>query len=269
MPADPPSAPTPRRAAKLAAALRRIDGHPALMRAVNAAREVLPGDERFGDDLSTAGGRPADIVARHLTELRDTRESAFREVGLTALQLWQAMSEKAGRGHGHEGAAIMFTDLVGFSSWVLEVGDEAALDLLRAVSGVVEPAIREHDGRLVKRLGDGHMAVFGAAGDAVAAALAIHERLEGVEVCGHRPQLRAGVHVGHPRRMGGDYLGTDVNVAARVMDAAKGGELLVTDAVVAHLDEGAFELKKRRWFRAKGTPRELDVFSVAPAAPAA
>ncbi|MDQ3740627.1 MAG: adenylate/guanylate cyclase domain-containing protein [Actinomycetota bacterium] len=257
----------PRRAARLAAALRRIDGHPALMRAVNAAREVLPGDERFGDDLSTAGGRPADIVARHLTELRDTRESAMREVGLTALQLWQAVSEKAGRGHGHEGAAIMFTDLVGFSSWVLDVGDEAALDLLRAVSGVVEPAIRDHDGRLVKRLGDGHMAVFGTAPDAVAAALEIHGRLEDVEVCGHRPQLRAGVHVGHPRRMGGDYLGTDVNIAARVMDAAKGGELLVTDAVVEHLDARAYELKKRRWFRAKGTPRELDVFSVAPAAP--
>jgi adenylate cyclase len=257
------------RAAKLTAALRRLDGHPSVMRAVNAAREALPGDERFGDELSTASGRPAEIVARHLTEMRDTRQSAAREVGLTALQLWQAVSERAGRGHGHEGAAIMFTDLVGFSSWVLEVGDEAALELLREVSGVVEPAIREHDGRLVKRLGDGHMAVFASCEGAVAAALAIHERLEGVEVCGHRPQLRAGVHVGHPRRMGGDYLGRDVNIAARVMDAAKGGELLVTDAVIDQTDCSGFAVKKRRWFRAKGAPRELQVYSLARDASAA
>ena len=134
------------RTTKFLAALRKADSSPTLLRAVNAAREALPGDERFGDELSTGGGRPAEIVARHLTELRDTRESASREVGLTALQLWQAVSEKAGRGHGHEGAAILFTDLVDFSSWVLDVGDEAALDLLRAVSGVVEPAIRTTTG---------------------------------------------------------------------------------------------------------------------------
>jgi adenylate cyclase len=254
------------RTEKFLAALRRADASPALMRAVNAAREALPGDERFGDELSTAGGRPAEIVARHLTELRDTRQSAVREVGLTALQLWQAVSEKAGRGHGHEGAAILFTDLVGFSSWVLDVGDEAALELLRAVSGVVEPAIREHDGRIVKRLGDGHMAVFGSCADAVAAALAMQQRLADVEVCGHRPSLRTGVHVGHPRRLGGDYLGADVNIAARIMDAAKGGELLVSDAVIEQTDCSGYEVKKRRWFRAKGAPRELQVYSLAPAA---
>jgi adenylate cyclase len=253
----------PPRWAKLAAALRRADTHPGVLRALDAAREWLPGDERFGDELSTGGGRPAEIVARHLTEMRETRHSALREAGLTALQLWQAVSEKAGRGQGHEGAAILFTDLVGFSSWVLDVGDEAALELLRAVSGVVEPAIRDHDGRLVKRLGDGHMAVFAAAEEAVGAALDALDGLESVEVAGHRPQLRAGVHVGHPRRLGGDYLGADVNIAARVMDAAKGGELLVTDAVVANSDWSGFELKKRRWFRAKGAPRELQVFSVA------
>ena len=257
---DPPAG---GRWGKLFGGLRRVDSHPAVLRALGAAREWLPGDERFGDELSTAGGRPAEIVARHLTEMRGTRQSAAREAGLTALQLWQAVSEKAGRGHGHEGAAILFTDLVGFSSWVLDVGDEAALELLREVSAVVEPAIRDHDGRLVKRLGDGHMAVFADAGEAVAAALDALDGLEEVEVAGHRPELRAGVHVGHPRRLGGDYLGTDVNIAARVMDAAKGGELLVTDAVVENTDCSGFEIKKRRWFRAKGTPRELDVFSLA------
>ncbi|HEX2084052.1 MAG TPA: adenylate/guanylate cyclase domain-containing protein, partial [Solirubrobacteraceae bacterium] len=97
-------------------------------------------------------------------------------------------------------------------------------------------------------------------------ALDILDRLEDVEVCGHNPQLRAGVHLGQPRRLGGDYLGADVNIAARIMDAAKGGELLVSEAVVAQTDCEGFEVKKRRWFRAKGTPRELQVYSLARAA---
>jgi adenylate cyclase len=54
-----------------------------------------------------------------------------------------------------------------------------------------------------------------------------------------------------------------VNIAARVMDAAKGGELLVTGAVVDNTDCSGFEIKKRRWFRAKGAPRELQVYSLA------
>jgi adenylate cyclase len=52
------------------------------------------------------------------------------------------------------------------------------------------------------------------------------------------------------------------------MDAAKGGELLVSGAVVEQIDCSDLDVKKRRWFRAKGAPRELDVYSVTPAAPA-
>jgi adenylate cyclase len=252
----------PSRASRFFEAARRSDSHPSVLRAVRAAREMLPGDPQFGDELSTAEGRPAQILARHLTELRDVRHSASREVGLTALQLWQAASEKMGRGAGSEGAALLFTDLVGFSAWVLEVGDEAALELLRTVESAVDPAIKGNRGRIVKRLGDGHMAVFPDGQAAIEAALTIQEALAGVEVAGHRPQLRAGVHAGRPRRLGGDYLGADVNIAARLTDAAGGGEVLASDAAVAGLDENAYELKKRRWFRAKGAPRELEVYAV-------
>lgn len=256
------SAPPPSRASRFLEAARRGDSNTSLLRAVRAAREMLPGDERFGDELSTADGRPAQIVARHLTELRVVRPSASREVGLTALQLWQALSEKAGRGAGSDGAAMLFTDLVGFSTWVLEVGDDAALDLLRAVEAAVDPAIRDHRGRIVKRLGDGHMAVFHDGPAAILAALDIQDAIGAVEVAGHRPQLRAGVHAGRPRRVGGDYLGADVNIAARLVDAATGGEVLASDAAVAGLDPALFELRRRRWFRAKGAPRELDVYAV-------
>ncbi len=245
--------------------MRRTNAHPAVLRAMRATRQLLPGDPRFGDELSTAASRPAHLLARHLREMEDSSPSAAREAGLTALQLWQALSEATGRGAGTEPVAILFTDLVGFSSWALEVGDEVALELLRAVADEVEPAIKDHGGRIVKRLGDGHMAVFADAKAAVSAALEIQRRVTDVEVDGHHPELRAGVNVGQPRKLGGDYLGASVNITARLAEEANGGEVLVSDAALEAIDTTGLEVKRRRWFRAKGTPRDLGVFSVRPA----
>jgi adenylate cyclase len=247
---------------RIGQALRRTDANPALLRAARATRELLPGDPQFGDELSTAGGRPAQLVARYLAETETKGASATRELGLSALQLWQAVSESAGRGHGTEDVAILFTDLVDFSSWALDVGDEPALELLRQLASAVEPTIRDHGGRIVKRLGDGHMAVFAAADEAVGAALEVQPRVAEIEVDGHRPALRAGVHLGSPRKLGADYLGVDVNVAARVADAADGGEVLVSGKALEALDHAGLEIKRRRRFRAKGAPRDLEVYSV-------
>lgn len=241
--------------------LARADAHPRLLQATRATRKLLPGDDRFGDELSTAGDRMSQILGRFLTETGQG-ESASRELGLTALQLWQAVSESAGRGRGDANVAILFTDLVDFSSWALGVGDETALELLRELASAVEPAIRDGGGRIVKRLGDGHMAVFPEAGTAVRAALEIQGRVAEIELDGYRPKLRAGVHCGRPRKVGRDYLGVDVNVAARIAAAADGGEVLVSETVHAGLDPGAVNAKRLRRFRAKGAPRDLVVYSV-------
>ena len=72
--------------------------------------------------------------------------------------------------------AILFTDLVGFSSWALEAGDRSAMRLLREVGEAIEPPILERQGEVVKRLGDGLMAAFWDAPSAVEAAFAARER---------------------------------------------------------------------------------------------
>jgi adenylate cyclase len=190
-----------------------------------------------------AGDGPAGVILRFLQEL----------------PAWAIPDES-----GAPEATILFTDLVGFSRWVVEVGDEPGLELLRAVAAVVEPEITAHRGRLVKRLGDGHMAVFRDPLPAIEAALAMHSGLQAVSVGDHRPQLRIGLHTGQPRRVGADFLGTDVNVAARLCAAAKPGELLVSGATLDRVDASArdaLEVRRRR-FRAKGAPSDLEAFSV-------
>ncbi len=111
----------------------------------------------------------------------------------------------------------------------------------------------------MKRLGDGLMATFLDPQRAVDSALTAQEGLEEVEVDGYQPKMRAGVHWGRPRHLGGDYLGVDVNIAARVGDAAKAGEVVVSDVALAQLELDRFEVGRAKRLRAEGTPRDLHV----------
>src|SRR4051795_13034130 len=258
--AEEPEAPKRTKAAL--AKVIRTDTNPQLLKIAKWVRSRLPGDSELGDALSTTGDEPSLVLARRLSELGTERPSATRELGLGALQVWQALSEAQGRGRGERELAILFTDLVEFSAWALEAGDDSALELLRGVGACEDAAVTAHGGRVVKRLGDGMMAVFGDAESAVQAACEASEKVGSVQVDGYRAQLRAGIHLGRPRKIGGDYLGVDVNVAARVAASAKPGEILVSGTACARLDETTFELKRKRRFKAKGAPKELEVFAV-------
>jgi adenylate cyclase len=262
--ADEPENETPEgRARRLRRLATELDQKPGLLTAANRLRRSLPGDEKFGDVLSTAGSHPAERAGRGLSSLRVDRQSVIQELGLAGLQVWQSVSEAAGRGRGEQELAILFTDLVGFSSWALSAGDSAALALLREVGTCLEEVVDKHDGRVVKRLGDGMMATFLGPRDAVEAALDAHEALAEIDVDGHTPRMRAGIHWGKPRKLGGDYLGVDVNIAARVGDAAKADQVLVSDTLLSRLDMTDFESGRAKRLRAEGTPRELQVAPVA------
>jgi adenylate cyclase len=246
----------PRRA-RLLGALQRLDAREGLIGLARGARRRLPGDYRYGDPLSLSGDEAPAVLGRRISALADERPSALRELGMGALQVWQALSEAQGRGHGDRELAILFTDLVDFSDWALDAGDAAAVEHLRRVGEAVEQPVKAHGGRVVKRLGDGLMAVFEdpiAAVNAACEAAGAVDELDG-------PGLRAGVHLGRPRKLGGDYFGVDVNIAARLADAAKPGEILVSDRVLEKLGPDAAEAKKRR-FRAKGAPRDLTTYAL-------
>jgi len=241
-----------------------MDSRPQFVATAKFIRRLLPGDTRYGDALSTSGRRMPERIGRLVAEVDAERPSATRELGLGALQAWQALAEAQGRGRGTVDLAILFTDLVKFSPWALEAGDEAALELLRQVAAVEDDAISNNGGSLVKRLGDGSMSVFGSAEEAVRAALDTQEAAGHIDVDGYTPTLRAGVHVGRPRRVGSDYLGVDVNIAARVGECAKAGEVLVSDPAHAALDGERFGFGRRRRLRESGAPRDLSVRSVTP-----
>jgi adenylate cyclase len=247
---------------KVRAGAAKVDSSPALMTATKLVRQMLPGDSRYGDPLSTAGSESPQLLGRRLAQLTEKRPGAMREAGMGALQMWQAVSEAQGRGRGDTELTIVFTDLSEFSDWALEAGDEQALELLRDVGQAIEPPVDDHGGRVVKRLGDGMMAVFPDPKAALDAVLAGRENMTEIECNGYEPKLRAGLHVGKPRKIGGDYLGVDVNIAARLAENAGPDEVLVSERVLEKLDTDGFDVKKKRRFKVKGVPKDMTAHSV-------
>ena len=241
---------------RLALTARRLNRNPRLIDAARRTREWTLGDEEMLHRLSTARGRPTDIAVRQLAALSSDSPGLVGEFGLTVLQAWQRVAEAQGRGRGEVDVAVLFTDLAGFSSWALESGDELAIRLLDQVSEALEPPIRQRRGEVVKRLGDGLMAAFPDADSAAAAAFEAGERVGAIEMGGYRPVLRSGIHLGRPRKVGGDYFGVDVNIAARLAEAAEPGEILVSERTLQALDTAEITAT-RRPFSAKGAPADL------------
>ncbi|MFO1050310.1 MAG: adenylate/guanylate cyclase domain-containing protein [Geminicoccaceae bacterium] len=143
-------------------------------------------------------------------------------------------------------AAILAADVVGYSRLV-EQDEAATLAALRDLRHeVFDPLLAEHRGRVVKLMGDGVLAEFGSAVDAVACAAALQravtERQAGVPA-ERRIVLRVGVNLGDVVvEEDGDLLGDGVNIAARLEAAARPGEIYLSgkvhDEVRGRLDLG-------------------------------
>lgn len=118
--------------------LRTVNRSPGLVSFIHRARRLLPGDPEFGDPLSTAGEGGPRAAARAADRLLRDRDAASREVGLSVLQVWQALTEAVSRRPANPEVTLVFTDLVGFSTWSLHAGDDATLTLLRQVARAVE-----------------------------------------------------------------------------------------------------------------------------------
>jgi len=220
--------------------LRNTNHNPEVIALIRRARRALPGDPDFGDPLSAAGEGGPQAAARAADRLLD-RDAASREFSLAGLQVWQALTERVSGQPANPEVTLVFTDLVGFSEWSLGAGDDAALRLLRRVAQVMEPPLLATGGRIVKRMGDGAMAVFSRPTTAVRAVLAALEAVKTVEIDGYTPRMRAGIHTGRPQRMGSDWLGVDVNIAARVMDQATKGGLVVSGDTLERISDDEFD----------------------------
>ncbi len=135
-------------------------------------------------------------------------------------------------------AAIMSADVVGYSR-LMGLSESGTLARLKAARAeVVDPAVAEHGGRIVKTTGDGLLIEFSSAVDAVQCGIAVQssmaDRINGIPK-DEALQYRIGVHVGDIIIEGEDIFGDGVNIAARIEGLAEPGGVAISDAVSQHV----------------------------------
>ncbi len=146
------------------------------------------------------------------------------------------MTQGSAAGVGRSTAIVLFTDLVGSTELRSRLGEDAAEELRRNHDRLIAGAVETNRGRLVKHLGDGVMATFTGASDALAAAVAIQQAIDRHNRSGSSAaplEVRIGVSAGDVAFEGEDCFGTPVIEAARLCAAAGGARILVTEIVRA------------------------------------
>jgi len=197
-------------------------------------------DDPKAEQMSTAG--PMEVAERWLERSVEQRPSLLGKLGLSAIQGLTSSSDDAQDDGMPSRLAVAFTDIEGFTAYTAREGDGAASQLLADHYRQTGPIVRSRGGHISKRLGDGLLLTFPSADAAVLACL------EMVEAEPAPLRLRAGVHCGEVVVTDDEIVGHVVNVAARVAESAKGGEVLVTDDV----RKAAGELQGVTFGRARG-----------------
>jgi class 3 adenylate cyclase len=165
--------------------------------------------------------------------------------------------------------AIAFFDVEGYTAFTATHGDEAGLALADSLLDIAEQLVEGARGSVVKRLGDGLMARFPTAEEAVRCALGTQRALQvrvGLEQEAPVAAAKVGIHWGSAVERNGDLFGNDVNLAARLVDKARGGQVLVTEPVINELGNAARAIDAKRCgtLRAKGIRRGPAFYQVRP-----
>ena len=135
-------------------------------------------------------------------------------------------------------SAILAADVAGYSRLMHHDEEATHAKLTALLVNCVTPAISEHGGRIVKNTGDGFLAEFPSAVEAVRAAVQFQSRVHDLTINDpddKRIRFRAGINVGDVIVEPHDVFGDDVNVAARLEGIAEPGSICVSTSVHAHV----------------------------------
>ena len=153
---------------------------------------------------------------------------------------------------------VLFTDIVGSTQLVAQIGDKRWRDLLAVHEGDVRRTLQRFDGRVLQRVGDGFLAVFeGAPSRAVRCARALRD-----DVAARGVALRIGLHTGECEIIGDDVVGMAVHIAARVGALAESGEILVSGTTYGTIVGAGLDFDYRGERRLKGVSGRWPVFAL-------
>ena len=152
---------------------------------------------------------------------------------------------------------VVFTDIVGSTQYLRQVGDEEGRATIRQLEKQVASLAADHGGRVVKNLGDGSLVSFGSNSSAIAFGLELQT------ACADGPlKLRVGMAAGEPIQEDGDIHGTVVAQASRIGDLGEAGEVIVSDSVRQLATGKGFDFEPRGDVSLKGFDESQRVWKV-------
>lgn len=154
-------------------------------------------------------------------------------------------------------ATVLFSDIVGSTEQASALGDRAWTAHLEEHDRAVDRQLARFGGHLVKRMGDGVLAIFDGPARAVQCAVAIRDALRQLGI-----DVRVGLHTGEIERRGDDVAGIAVHLAQRVQARAESGEVLVSRTVVDLVVGSDLHFEDRGDYELKGLPGLWRLFIV-------
>ena len=153
---------------------------------------------------------------------------------------------------------VLFSDIVGSTERAAELGDKRWRDLLAAHDHEVARTVKRFDGDVVKRIGDGYLAVFdGGPSRAVRCAAALRDAMQGQGV-----PVRVGLHTGECEIIGDDIGGMAVHIAARVGALAQSGEILASGTTYGTVVGSGLDFDYRGEHELRGVPGHWPLFAL-------
>lgn len=159
---------------------------------------------------------------------------------------------------------ILFTDIVNSTRLTEELGDDVGLALIDVHDDIADAALQATGGRRVKHTGDGLMAAFTEANDAVTAAVKIQRDLAAYRSSRDALPLHAriGMNTGEPVAARGDLFGLAVNIARRICDLGDEGAVLVSESVRSSAETLGFPTEGLGEQALKGISHPVPVFRI-------
>jgi class 3 adenylate cyclase len=157
--------------------------------------------------------------------------------------------------------AFLFADLRDYTAFVEREGDHAAAELITEYRGLIRSRLQTYEGAELKTEGDSFYIVFPSPSKAISFGADVFRAAR--EGTGRRLKFGVGVHVGETVPLDGQFVGSAVNIAARIGALAGDGELLVTDTVRELVRTAAsFTFEDRGLTPLKGVAEPIHVFAV-------
>ena len=136
-------------------------------------------------------------------------------------------------------STIMFTDIVGYSS-IVDKDQNHAMDLLAMHDKIIEPIIKENNGRIIKKIGDAIFAEFSNSLEGIQTAQTVQsELIKRNAVCNSKYKIviRIGLHIGDVIRKDDDLFGHDVNLCSRIESIAPVGGIACSSDLISSLSD--------------------------------